>query len=71
MTMALPDAPYIVEAMEKGIYHPDQVYCPLCEKRCRTIYRNRYDRHEVVGCENCVMALDADDWKEDQNESEE
>ena len=63
------DAPYIVEAMEKGIYSPDQVYCPLCERLCQTIYRDRLDRHQVVGCENCVMALDAYDWK-DSMESE-
>ena len=66
----IPDAPYIVEAMEKGVYSPDHVYCPLCEKRCQTIYRNRFDRREVIGCDNCVMALDADDWREDQKNDE-
>ena len=36
---------------------PESPVCPVCGQECETLYRTRAD--EIVGCENCVEALDA------------
>ena len=64
----IPDAPWIREAERDGMPHPDPVYCPVCRERCETIYKK--DPWLVIGCENCVRRIDAQDWIVDQ-ESEE
>lgn len=46
---------------ERRIAPPEwpEPICPLCEQVCDTIYRDRYHA-EIVGCDRCVEALDAD-----------
>lgn len=41
-----PDAPYY-----------EVPHCPVCGCECETIYRNRYD--EIIGCNECIDAVDA------------
>lgn len=36
--------------------------CPECGEECETIYRGRDG--QILGCENCVDALNAYDWEE-------
>lgn len=36
---------------------PFEPHCPCCGDECETLYRDYLGR--VIGCENCVEALDA------------
>ena len=63
----LPDAPWIREAEMYGMppydEGPDPV-CPICGHECpETIFLQDGD---VVGCENCIDAQDANDWAADE-----
>ena len=57
----IPDAPYIREAEMNGMPSPEKVYCPCCGRECLTIYAIGGD---VIGCEQCVDVLDANEWLE-------
>lgn len=38
--------------------HSDKPFCPVCGRRCTTIYRReRYA--DIIGCNRCVYAVDA------------
>ena len=32
-------------------------HCPVCGQECEVLYRNRYG--EIIGCDDCIDALDA------------
>ena len=57
------DAPWIREAENDGM--PDNgeaPECPIYGHRCRTIYMDSYG--DPIGCNECITAVDADDWYE-------
>lgn len=45
---------------------PPDVYieprCPVCGKRCDTVYRDR--DYEIIGCDECLTPVSADDCEE-------
>lgn len=41
--------------------YPQEPICPMCYRRCDTIYRAG---SEVVGCDRCLEAVDA--WEVDE-----
>lgn len=38
--------------------------CPICFDECETIYKD--GEGNVCGCENCISAVDAYEWAEEQ-----
>ena len=42
--------------------------CPECHEECYTYYRNRAG--EIIGCENCIDAIDAIFYIEDLERGE-
>lgn len=38
--------------------------CPICYRETDTLYRNQ--DHDIVGCDNCLKAIDAWDWQAEQ-----
>ena len=38
--------------------------CPVCGEETETLYEN-YDG-EIIGCDNCIVTVDAWDWQQDQ-----
>ena len=58
----LPDAPWIREAELNG-YPPDDdpIRCPECGEDCDIIYMD--DNNNVLGCDNCVRALESWEWR--------
>lgn len=69
MCQQIPDAPYIREAEQCGMPHPDEVICPFCGKRCEMIYID----HEgnAFACDRCVKHVDASWWDQMNREEEE
>ena len=63
----IPDAPWIVEAETKGIPCADPPECPVCGRRCITIYMSRSNR-EVIGCDKCIREVDAWDYQENEGD---
>jgi len=39
---------------------PIEPRCPICGASCDTFHVNK--DHEIVGCEECLSAVDAWDW---------
>ena len=37
--------------------------CPVCLQECDTVYYRSDDITRVLGCENCVDRMDAEDYK--------
>jgi hypothetical protein len=37
--------------------------CPVCGEECETIYKANGD---VIGCDQCVISVDAYDWADQQ-----
>ena len=46
-----------------------EVVCPVCGQDCRWFYRNF--NGEILGCEECVEEVSADDYLAEQGESHE
>ena len=69
MNQDCPDAPYIREAELCGMPHPDEVFCPFCEKRCDMIYIDK-DGY-AFACDRCVRHVDATWWDQMNKEEEE
>lgn len=44
---------------------PDYPICPVCGEECERIYKKG---NEVVGCDNCIVEVNAWEWKEEQEE---
>lgn len=44
---------------------PDYPICPVCGEECERIYKNG---NEVVGCDNCIVEVNAWEWQEEQEE---
>lgn len=44
--------------------------CPICGQECETIYKDMAN-NEVVGCDQCILAVDAYQWQEDEDENAE
>jgi len=61
--MSIPDADYIRDTEQNGIYSPNPVKCPVCGKHCETIYLDI--NGDATGCEHCVKAKDAYLWAEE------
>lgn len=59
--------PAITRAILTGYPDGEPKYptCPCCGKECEKIYRDK-DKY-VLGCDNCVNAVDAWEW---QNEGD-
>jgi hypothetical protein len=47
---------------------PDYPICPLCESECQTIYRSCDG--DILGCANCVSAVDAWEWQAEERKNE-
>lgn len=43
-----------------------QPICPVCYQECYTVY---LVNGEVVGCDNCVMELNAYEWLDEEMEA--
>lgn len=57
--MNIPDAPDIRRTEATG-YPDDNIrwpVCPICGEECDTLYRAA--EGEVVGCDQCITAIDA------------
>ena len=66
----VPDAPWIREAEQWGMPpYDDPPECPVCGKRCETIYMSR-DSDEVYGCDMCMIGVDSYDWDEERKQKE-
>ena len=63
----IPDAPWIREAETYG-YPPDYspILCPECGEECDVIYMD--DNNNVLGCDQCIRAVDADTWRQNYGE---
>lgn len=61
----IPDDP-IVSAMERTGYPPRHkkrdAICPICGAACDFVYKDVY--HEILGCNECLTAYDAEDEEE-------
>ncbi len=61
----IPDDP-IVSAMERTGYPPRhkkrEPICPICGAACDLVYKDVY--HEILGCNECLTAYDAEDEEE-------
>ena len=44
-----------------------QPVCPVCYQECYTVY---LVNGEVVGCDNCVLELNAYEWLDERNEEQ-
>lgn len=44
--------------------------CPVCGQECETIYKDA-SNGEVIGCDQCILAVDAYQWQEEENENAE
>ena len=51
-----------------GLADPEEIVCPVCGQDCRRFYR-RFDG-TVVGCEECLEIVDAEDYLADAREQE-
>lgn len=53
----------VIQNMERTGYpdgkEPPQPVCPVCGAECETMYQDRYDKGEYIGCDVCVEAEDA------------
>ena len=61
----LPDAPLVRNLSATGYpdgTEPQAPRCPVCGAECAFIYR--YEDSEVVGCDICLTAADANDVPE-------
>ena len=56
----VPDAPWIRDAERNGYPDGPDIECPVCGRKCETIYTD--DADDVVGCDWCIHAEDAVDW---------
>ena len=62
----LPDAPDIERMERTGLrageipFDDDGIQCPVCDVICETIYQQT--NGIIVGCENCVQAIDSAKW---------
>lgn len=44
--------------------------CPVCGEECETIYKSN-DNGEVVGCDQCIIAVDSVVWEAEEEENDE
>ena len=65
----IPDAPWIRDAEMNGMPSADPPECPVCGKRCETIYMDR-NSDDVLGCDRCLIGVDAWEWLDQQIENE-
>lgn len=52
-------------------YPPADDDCPIfpvCGEECETLYRQG---NEILGCDNCIVEVNAWEWQEEQEEQEE
>lgn len=45
---------------------PDCPICPVCGDECETYYRRQ--GNEILGCENCIVEVNAYEWQKEQEE---
>ena len=65
----IPDAPWIREAERDGYPGYDPVYCPCCRRECEFIYTDGVKGY-VIGCDECIDRVPADDWWAEHREDE-
>ena len=41
-----------------------QPICPVCQQECGTVYLDR--NGNVLGCDNCILELDAYEWLDER-----
>lgn len=58
--MDVPDAPWIRKLQNDGEEPGLEYHCPICAKRCETIYTD--ENNDVFGCDWCVTAWDSEEW---------
>ena len=66
----VPDHPVIRHAELFGMDEGPAPVCPCCGAECETVYRSKYTL-EILGCSECLDALDADSVSECFPEEEE
>lgn len=44
---------------------PDYPCCPVCGEKCERLYKQG---DEILGCENCIVEVNAWEWQEEHNE---
>lgn len=59
----IPDHPVIRKMETVGYDEGPAPVCPCCGAECETVYRNKYTT-EILGCNECLDALDADSVSE-------
>lgn len=58
--MSIPDHPAVRNCELTGYpdgREPDYPHCPVCGAECEFIYRA--EDSEIVGCDHCILAIDA------------
>ena len=45
-----------------------QPVCPVCGQECGKVYMD-FNRN-VVGCDECLLEMDAEEWRQEREESE-
>lgn len=59
----IPDDP-IISRLERDGYplRKKEPICPICGTPCDFVYKDAY--HEIIGCNECLTAYDADQEEE-------
>lgn len=61
----LPDAPWVRDAELNGMPFTPQPGCPVCGwDEPEEFYINEY--HEIIGCDHCVKAVEAYDYRTEE-----
>ena len=59
----IPDDPILHKLERTGhLKHPVGPICPICCAECDFVYKDAY--HEILGCNECLTAYDADSEEE-------
>lgn len=62
----IPDAPWIRQAENFGVPSEEPVRCPICGAETDIIYTDQMG--DAVGCEWCIAAEDAYEWRAEHAE---
>lgn len=44
---------------------PRRPHCPVCGEECEQMYKRG---NEILGCDNCIVEVNAWEWQEEHNE---
>ena len=60
----IPDAPWIRDAIQNGMPSREPPICPVCNEETDLFYIVK-GTNEIIGCENCIVSIDAWDVQND------